>query len=93
MVIILLNFLISIVSKAHDEALEIELETTYTQKCELNYEWDVIKKHLPFFFPNYKESDVFVIAATFNEEDEDKEQFEEEMAAIKRVETSMKEEF
>ena len=43
MVIILLNFLISIVSEAYSEALDLHVQTTYQQKCELNYEYDAIK--------------------------------------------------
>ena len=93
MVIILLNFLISIVSKAHDEAINIQLETTYNQKCELNYEYDAIVKNFSFLFKDVKEGDIFVIAATFNEQDDEKEQHEEEMVAIKRLEKDLKDGF
>ena len=85
--------MISIVSKAHDEAINIQLETTYNQKCELNYEYDAIVKNFSFLFKDVKEGDIFVIAATFNEQDDEKEQHEEEMVAIKRLEKDLKDGF
>ena len=72
MVIILLNFLISMVSKAHQDAIDIQEETSYIQKCELNYEYDAIKGFFGQFFSNYEqEKDIFVVAASFKDEDEE----------------------
>ena len=84
MVIILLNFLISIVSKAHDEAIEIQEQTIYQQKCELNYEYDAIKKFFKFGTEE-DEQDMFVIAASFRDDNEDQERFVEEMNAIDKL--------
>lgn len=68
MVVILLNFLISIVSKAHDEAIETQQITLYEQKSEQNYEYDTLLKILNI---EEKERDLFVIAADFKENDGD----------------------
>ena len=70
MVIILLNFLIAIVSSGHEDAMKIQKEISYSQKCELNYEYDTIKK----FFQigqSQGEKDIFVIAASFKDHDDE----------------------
>ena len=78
MVIILLNFLISIVSKKHDEALQTEEETLYSQISELNYELQVFKSN--------NEKDLFIIAANFEENDDDNA---EENTAIEDLEKKL----
>ena len=62
------------------------MQTTYQQKCELNYEYDAIKKFFNFFSEGEDaQGDLFIIAATFRESNEDQEQFEEEMDAIEQL--------
>lgn len=92
MVIILLNFLISIVSKAHDEAIQIQEQTIFEQKCELNYEYDTIKKFL-HFGDGEKEGDLFVIAANFKESHDGHELMQDQKNAIDNIEQDLREGF
>ena len=71
MVIILLNFLISIVSKAHTNAIDHQIEVSYSHKFELNYDYDAIKKFFKMFDKGPRERDLFIIANAFKEDKED----------------------
>lgn len=75
MVVILLNFLISIVGEAHADALQKEQETLYNQKSEYNQEMETMIQLFRMLAAKFvpmpeEEKDLFVIAANFEEEGE-----------------------
>ena len=50
MVIIMLNFLIAIISQSYEEVMSKTSLSVYTQKCQMNTEYAILKRSLPWLF-------------------------------------------
>ena len=63
--VIMFGFLIAMIKTTYDKNGKNRMQSTYTQRCEMNcYSYDLYKA---FPFVNIYESDLFVISAHFEE--------------------------